>query len=79
MSEVKSLYDIGFEHGCVKAKEEMTVLRKQILVVNIDCIMREEDRKILIENIKRQMKDGVVVLPVGVKGFTVDTDYLVVK
>lgn len=58
---------------------ETAILRKQILVVNIDCIMREEDRKALIENIKREMKDGVVVLPVGVKGFSVDADYLIVK
>lgn len=68
-----------FKESVIKTTEEVTTLRKQILVVNIDCIMREEDRKILIENIKRQMKDGVVVLPVGVKGFTVDADYLVVK
>lgn len=65
--------------SCVKAKEELTTMRKQILVVNIDCIITEQERKALIENIKRQMKDGVVVLPVGVKGFTVDVDYLVVK
>lgn len=68
-----------FKESVIKTTEEVTTLRKQILVVNIDCIMREQDRKLLIEEIKRQMKDGVVVLPVGVKGFTVDADYLVVK
>lgn len=68
-----------FKDCVVKVEEEATTLRKQILVVNINCIITEHDRKLLIENIKRQMKDGVVVLPVGVKGFTVDADYLLVK
>lgn len=68
-----------FKESVIKTTEEVTTLRKQILVVNIKCMIREQDRLELIENIKKQMKDGLVVLPVGVEGFSVDADYLVLK
>lgn len=60
-------------------KEKLETVRKQVLVINLDRIISTAERDALVVSIKKQMTEGLVVLPVGIKGFTVDTDYLVVR
>lgn len=60
-------------------KQKLETMRKQILVINTDRIISAEDRDALVVSIKKQMAEGLVLLPAGFKGFTVDADYLVVR
>ena len=60
-------------------KEKLETVRKQVLVINSSRIISAADRDALVVSIKKQMAEGLVVLPAGFEGFTVDVDYLVVK
>ena len=60
-------------------KEKLETMRKQVLVINSSRIISAADRDALVVSIKKQMAEGLVVLPAGFEGFTVDADYLVVK
>jgi hypothetical protein len=60
-------------------KEKLETVRKQVLVINSSRIISATDRDALVVSIKKQMAEGLVVLPAGFEGFTVDADYLVVK
>lgn len=60
-------------------KQKLETVRKQVLVINSSRIISATDRDALVASIKKQMEEGVVILPAGFEGFTVDADCLVVK
>lgn len=60
-------------------KEKFETVRKQVLVINTNRILSAADHDALVVSIKKRMAEGVVILPAGFEGFTVDVDYLVVR
>ena len=55
------------------------VLRRQVLVVEVEIFMKNTSLEEIRESILNQMKDGVVVLPIGLKSKVCDADMLVME
>ena len=58
----------------IKVAEEVQVVRKQILVVEVETLMRTQEKEELRRSITEQMKTGLVILPCNIKAKTVDAD-----
>lgn len=57
-------------------KHKFTPMRRQVLVLNCERILSSKELDALNASIKKQMAEGLVILPPGFQGFTVDNDYL---
>ena len=60
-------------------KTKGNVLRRQVLVVEVDMFMNNTSLDEIRESILNQMKDGVVVLPIGLKAKVCDADTLMME
>ena len=60
-------------------KTKSNVLRRQVLVIEPDMFMNNTSLAEIRESILNQMKDGVVVLPRGLKAKVCDADALVME
>ena len=60
-------------------KIKSNVLRRQVLVVEVDMFMNNTSLDEIRESILNQMKDGVVVLPRGLKAKVCDADTLMME
>lgn len=59
----------------IKPKTE--ILRRQILVLQAKCFLKQDEKEAIKRSVLEQMKEGVVILPTGVEGFSVDADTVV--
>lgn len=60
-------------------KTKVNALRRQVLVVEVEFYMNNTSLDEIRESILNQMKDGVVVLPRGLKAKVCDADMLMVE
>ena len=63
----------------IQVNENSQVVRRQILVIDVPFIMKDEEIKHLRCRIFDQMKSGLVILPHGVRAITCDADTIMVK
>lgn len=59
----------------IESKTE--ILRRQILVLQVKVFLKQSEKEEIKRSVLEQMKDGVVILPTGVKGFAIDADTVV--
>ena len=63
----------------VKVDNNVNVLRRQVLVVEVEIFRNNASLDEIRKSILNQMQDGVVVLPVGLKAKVCDADILMVE
>lgn len=58
-------------------KPKTEVVRRQILVLKCECFLTNEEKKLIIDRVKKEMEDGLVFLPAYITAITVDKDSVV--
>lgn len=59
-------------------KPKTEVVRRQILVLKSERFLTDEEKKKIIDRVKKEMEDGLVVLPFFLTAITVDEDSVVI-
>lgn len=59
-------------------KPKTEVVRRQILVLKCERFLTEEEKKKIIDRVKKEMEDGIVFLPFYLTAITVDKDSVVI-
>lgn len=59
-------------------KPKTEVVRRQILVLKCERLLTDEEKKKIIERVKKEMEDGIVFLPFYLTAITVDEDRVVI-
>lgn len=59
-------------------KPKTEVVRRQILVLKCERFLTEEEKKKIIDRVKKEMEDGIVFLPFYLTATTVDKDSVVI-
>ena len=59
-------------------KTTTKVVRKQLLILQIDPFMKADEKQRLIDDIHEQIKTGVVILPSGMRAMTCDADEVLI-
>lgn len=62
----------------IKTKETQRVVRKQVLVLEVNFFLKPSDQERIIESVRAQMETGVVLLPTGIRAKTVDADCVLI-
>lgn len=55
-------------------KPKTEVVRRQILVLKCERFLTGEEKKLIIDRVKKEMEDGLVFLPAYITAITVDND-----
>lgn len=59
-------------------KPKTEVVRRQILVLKCERFLTDEEKKKIIDRVKKEMEDGLVFLPFYLTAITVDKDSMVI-
>lgn len=59
-------------------KPKTEVVRRQILVLKCERFLTDEEKKKIIDRVKKEMEDGLVFLPFYLTVITVDEDSVVI-
>lgn len=59
-------------------KPKTEVIRRQILVLKCERFLTDEEKKKIIDRVKKEMEDGLVFLPFYLTAITVDEDSVVI-
>lgn len=59
-------------------KPKTEVVRRQILVLKCDRFLTNEEKKLIIGRVKKEMEEGLVFLPAYLTAITVDEDSVVI-
>lgn len=54
------------------------VVRRQVLVLKCERFLTDEEKKRIIDRVKKEMEDGLVFLPFYLTAITVDEDSVVI-
>ena len=55
-------------------KPKTEVVRRQVLVIQCECLLTSEERQKIMDRVREEMKDGLVFLPHYLTATTVDID-----
>lgn len=58
-------------------KPKTEVVRRQVLVLKCECFLTNEEKKEIIDRVKKEMEDGLAFLPFFLTAITVDKDSVV--
>ena len=59
-------------------KPKTEVVRRQVLVIHCDLFITNEEKQKIMDRVREEMKDGLVVLPNYLTATTVDMDSVAV-
>ncbi len=59
-------------------KPKTEVVRRQVLVIHCDLFITNEEKQKIMDKVREEMKDGLVVLPNYLTATTVDMDSVAV-
>lgn len=59
-------------------KTTTKVVRKQFLIIQHDILINADEKQRLIDDIREQIKTGVVILPNGTRAITCDADEVLI-
>ena len=59
-------------------KTTTKVVRKQLLIIQHDILIKADEKQRLIDDIREQIKTGVVILPNGMRAITCDADEVLI-
>lgn len=59
-------------------KTTTKVVRKQFLIIQHDILINADEKQRLIDDIREQIKTGVVILPNGTRAITCDVDEVLI-
>ena len=59
-------------------KTTTKVVRKQLLIIQHDILIKADEKHRLIDDIREQIKTGVVILPNGMRAITCDADEVLI-